>query len=76
MQYQTTLKSYRKPEIENIFKEDICESMSSIACYEGGGRGGSKRGGQKEDFTKSQLAAGEKVKNLFKQEDILGKEHL
>ena len=49
-------------------------SMSSVVCYEGGGR--NKRGGGKEDFTKSQLAAGEKVKNLFQQEDILGKEHL
>lgn len=48
--------------------------MSSIGCYEGGGRGG-KRGG-KEDFTKSQLAAGEKVKNLFSKDDVLGKEHL
>ena len=44
-QYKNTLKSYRKPEIENIFKEDISASMSSISCYEGGGRGGSKRGG-------------------------------
>ena len=76
-QYKNTLKSYRKPEIDNIFKEDISASMASVECYEGGGRGGSKRGGQsKEDFTKSQLAAGEKVKNLFKQEDVLGKEHL
>lgn len=50
--------------------------MSSISCFEGGGR--QKRNGQggKEDFTKSQLAAGEKVKKLFKNEDILGKEHL
>lgn len=52
--------------------------MSSIACYEGGGRGGknSRGAGPKEDFTKSQLAAGEKVKNLFSKEDVLGKDHL
>ena len=50
--------------------------MISEACYEGGGRGGNKRGGGKEDFTKSQLAAGEKVKNLFSKDDVLGKEHL
>jgi len=47
--------------------------MASIECYEGGARG--KKGG-KEDFSKSQLAAGDKVKKLFKNEDVLGKEHL
>ena len=40
--------------------------MSSIACYEGGGPGGIINKGSKEDFTKSQLAAGEKIKNIFK----------
>lgn len=44
-QYKNTLKSFRKPEIENIFQEDISNSMASIDCYEGGGRGGGKRGG-------------------------------
>lgn len=52
-------------------------SMSSVAAYEGGGRSGKRNGGgDKQDFTKSQLAAGEKVRNLFNNENILGKEHL
>jgi hypothetical protein len=71
--YKIPLKQYRKPEIENSFQEDISQSMASVACYEGGGRSG-KKGGQKEEFSKSTLAAGEKVKNLFT--DAFGKEHL
>jgi len=70
------------------FKEDFEESRfdDSIMCYEGGSRkersersGGDKKiadtkGGDK--FTKSTLQAGEKVKNLFNNENVLGHTHL
>ena len=55
-------------------------------AYEGGGRNRSERsGGDKKitdtkqgdpKFTKSTLAAGEKVKNLFHNENVLGHTHL
>ena len=62
--YKNALNSFRSG--KNSFLEDISESMASIACYEGGGRS------NKEQFTKSQLAAGDKVKKLFNNEDVLG----
>ena len=62
----------------------------SVVCYEGGSRkersersGGDKKiadtkykNGENEKFTKSTLQAGEKVKNLFNNENVLGHTHL
>lgn len=59
-------------------------------CYEGGSKkersersGGDKKiadtkykNGNDEKFTKSTLQAGEKVKNLFNNENVLGHTHL
>jgi hypothetical protein len=50
--------------------------MGSVVCFEGGDRKDKKNKDGKEEFTKSQLVAGEKVKNLFTNTNILGKEHL
>lgn len=70
---------------------DLKSSFSeSVVCYEGGSRkersersGNDKKiaetkynNGNGEKFTKSTLQAGEKVKNLFNNENVLGHTHL
>jgi hypothetical protein len=79
------LKKEFKP--EPSFDESF---NSSVMAYEGGGRGGkSEKSGtsdkkitdtkyNKNDpkFTKSTIAAGDKVKNLFNNENVLGHTHL
>lgn len=75
---------------EDLVSESSSKFDDSVMCYEGGSRkersersGGDKKisdtkykNGNDEKFTKSTLQAGEKVKNLFNNENVLGHTHL